>query len=304
MRGGDPAFGLLVVGCVACVRRPQARMRRVVGAYQCGPSPYCASLKGLAPTWEALICSAPCKGAMMRSGDTAVGVLGEIRDTAINVILRPAAFFQTMPRRGGFRTPYVFLLVIGLVDMLLLSLFEALAVGPKAGLAFAVHALVLAPLALTLSGFVLATVFFVFWRLMGSSQSYETAYRTFAYSYAISPVTTIIGFVPYLTLVGLFWWFALLVVASVYVHGIGRLKAAAVFATLGLAMAIFVTRAEHYVMRHSLMHPVAHVGRPARSTHIPPLVHLTPSRAAPGRVTPFPAPGRVGGEPGANQVSL
>ena len=206
----------------------------------------------------------------MRSGDTVVGVLRVIRDTAINVILRPAAFFQTMPRRGGFRTPYVFLLVIGLFDMLLLSLFEVLAAGPTAGLAFAVHAFVLAPLALTLSGFVLTTVFFVFWRLMGSSQSYETAYRTFAYSYAISPVTTIMGFIPYLTLAGLVWWFALLIVASVYVHGISRLKAVAVFAALGLAMTIFVTRAEHYVMRHGLTRPVAHMGRPASRTRMPP----------------------------------
>ena len=206
----------------------------------------------------------------MRSGDTVVGVLRVIRDTAINVILRPVAFFETMPRQGGFRTPYVFLLVIGLFDMLLLSLFEALAVGPAAGLAFAVHAFVLAPLALTLSGFVLTTVFFVFWRLMGSVQPYETAYRTFAYSYAISPVTTVMGFVPYLTFAGLFWWFALLIIASVYVHGIGRLKATAVFAALGLAMTILVARAEHYVMRHGLAQPVAHISRPATSTHKPP----------------------------------
>ncbi len=206
----------------------------------------------------------------MRSGDTVVGVLRVIRDTAINVILRPVAFFETMPKRGGFRTPYVFLLVIGLLDMVLLSLFEALAVGPAAGLAFAVHAFVLAPLALTLSGFVLTTVFFVFWRLMGSGQSYETAYRTFAYSYAISPVTTVMGFVPYLTLAGLFWRFALLIIASVYVHGIGRLKATAVFAALGLAMTIFVTRAEHYVLHHGLAHPVAHMSRPAAQTRMPP----------------------------------
>lgn len=197
----------------------------------------------------------------MRSGDTVVGVLKVIRDTVVDVIVRPVTFFQTMPRRGGYRTPYIFLLVIGLFDMLLFSLFQMFAVGPAAGLAFALRAIVLAPLALTLSGFVLTTVFFVFWRLMGSSQSYETAYRTFVYSYAISPVTTIMGFVPYLTFAGFFWWFGLLVIGSVYVHGIGRVKAAAVFATLGVAMVVFMVRTEHYAMRHGLVRPVPHASR-------------------------------------------
>jgi hypothetical protein len=163
-----------------------------------------------------------------------------------------------MPKNGGFRTPYIFLLVIGLLDMALLSVFQALVVGPAAALVFAGRAFLLAPLALTLSGFVLTTVFYVFWKLMGSSQSYETAYRTFAYSYAISPITTVMGFVPYFALVGFFWWFGLLVIASVYVHGIHRLKAAVVFAVLSLAMVVFLTRTEHYAMRHGLGQTVSH----------------------------------------------
>ncbi len=206
----------------------------------------------------------------MQSRDTVAGVLGAIRDTAINVITRPVAFFQTMPRQGGFRAPYVFLLVIGLLDIVLLSVFEALAVGPAAGLALAGRVFVLAPLALTVSSFFLTSVLFVFWRLMGSTQSYETAYRTLAYAYGISPVTTVLGFVPYLAVVGLFWSFALLVIASVYVHGIGRLKATAVFTALALAMAIFVTRAERYVIRHDLTRPVVHMSRSAHHMSMPP----------------------------------
>lgn len=199
----------------------------------------------------------------MRAGDTIAGVLRVIRDTALAVILRPVSFFQTMPRSGGFRTPFVFLLVIGLFDMLLLSLFQAFIVGPVGALRFAGHALALAPLALTLSGFVLTTVFFVFWRLMGSSQSYETSYRTFAYSYAISPVTTVMGFVPYLALVGFIWWFALLIIASVSVHGIHRIKATVVFTVLGLALMVFLNHAEHYALRHGLTQGLPRQERPA-----------------------------------------
>ncbi|MHB8252462.1 MAG: YIP1 family protein [Acidiferrobacter sp.] len=196
----------------------------------------------------------------MRAGDTTTGVLRVIRDTVIAVTLRPVAFFQAMPKQGGFRAPFVFLLVVGLFDMLLLSLFQGFMVGPAAGVEFAVHALALAPLALTFSGFVLTTVLFVFWRLMGSTQSYETAYRTFVYSYAVSPVTTVMGFTPYLAFVGFFWWFGLLVIGSIYVHGIHRIKAIAVFAVLGVAMLVFLTRVEHYAMRHGLAQAISQPG--------------------------------------------
>jgi len=192
----------------------------------------------------------------MRTGDTFVGVLKFIWDTALAVILRPVAFFQTMPKVGGFRTPYIFLLVIGLFDLAILSLLQMLVMGPVAGLTFAGRVFILAPLALTISGFALTTILFVFWRLMGSSQSYETAYRAFVYSYAISPVTTVIGFVPYFAFVGFFWWFALLVIASVYVHGIHRAKAIAVFAVLAVALLAFLARVERYALRHGLGQPL------------------------------------------------
>lgn len=210
----------------------------------------------------------------MRAGDTLVGVLRVIWNTVLTVVLRPVFFFQTMPKSGGFRTPFVFLLVIGLFDLLLLSLFQALVIGPQKALVFAGHALALAPLALTLSGFLLTTVFFVFWRLMGSSQTYESSYRTFVYSYAISPVTTVIGFVPYLALLGFVWWFALLIIASVYVHGINWIKAAVVFTVLGLAFMVFLNHVEHYALRHGLTHGLPHTERPAtpkpaaRSAHV------------------------------------
>jgi len=168
-----------------------------------------------------------------------------------------------MPKGGGFRAPFVFLLVIGLFDMVLLSLFQGVMVGPVGGLEFASHALALAPIALTISGFVLTTVFFVFWKLMGSSQSYETSYRTFVYSYAISPVTTVMGFVPYLALAGFLWWFALLIIGSVYVHGINRVKATVVFTVLGLALMVFLGRVEHYAMRHGLAQALSQQGLPA-----------------------------------------
>ncbi len=208
----------------------------------------------------------------MRSGDTVAGVLKVIRDTALSVMVRPVTFFQTMPRRGGYRTPYVFLLAVGLFDALLLSGLKVLIAGPAAALAFAMHVFLILPLVLTLFSFALTAVLFAFWRLMDSPQSYETAYRTFAYSCAISPVALLMLLVPYLTFAAFFWWFALLVIGSVYVHGVGRLKATTVFAALGFAVLVFLTRAEHYVVRHGMVRPVPQ----ASSTADKPAAHPAP----------------------------
>ncbi|HUW97800.1 MAG TPA: YIP1 family protein [Acidiferrobacter sp.] len=186
-----------------------------------------------------------------------------IWDTVVAVTLRPVAFFKTMPKQGGFYAPFVFLLVVGLFDMLLFSFFVGAVAGPAMGLTFAGNMLVLAPIALTVSGFVLTTVFFVFWRLMGSSQSYEASYRTFVYSYAVSPVTTVIGFIPHLAFVGVVWWFSLLIIGSIYVHGINRVKAVAVFAVLGVALVVFLIRAERYVIHHGLAQTLSQHKLPA-----------------------------------------
>ncbi|MEO6696945.1 MAG: YIP1 family protein, partial [Gammaproteobacteria bacterium] len=87
--------------------------------------------------------------------------------------------------------------------------------------------------------FIGAGILYVIWKLMGSTQNYETAYRCLAYAYAITPVVTLLGFVPYLGLIGLVWMLYLLVVASVEVHGIAAKTAWIVFGILTVLLALF-----------------------------------------------------------------
>jgi hypothetical protein len=69
--------------------------------------------------------------------------------------------------------------------------------------------------------------------------AYETAYRCLAYTYAILPILTLLGFVPYLNLVGLAWMLYLLIVASVEVHNIAAKIAWIVFGILTALLALF-----------------------------------------------------------------
>lgn len=183
----------------------------------------------------------------MRAGPVTAGGRA-IGDTAWAVIGHPVRFFQAMPKTGGFRAPLQFLFVIAFFDALLVSLSLLIGGGPLV-LATTVHMLLFTPLAFVVSGFLFSAVLFVFWRLMGSTESYQTAYRVFAYSCGITPVTTLLGLVPYLPIVSLAWWFGLFAIASIHVHGIHRLKSAAVFAALALAAAVFVVRLEHRVLQ-------------------------------------------------------
>lgn len=171
-----------------------------------------------------------------------------IGSTAWAVITRPVSFFETMPRTGGFHAPLYFLFAISLFDAALVSL-SLLVAGGLSALSAAGHIIVLMPLAFLVSGFMLSALLFVLWRLMGSTASYQTAYRVLAYSSGITPVTTVFGFVPYLPTISLIWWFSLFVIASIHVHGINRLKSTAVFAALAVAAIAFVVRLEHRILQ-------------------------------------------------------
>jgi ABC-type bacteriocin/lantibiotic exporter with double-glycine peptidase domain len=86
-------------------------------------------------------------------------------------------------------------------------------------------------------GFIGAAVLFVIWKIMGSQESFETAYRGGAYTAAIMPGTAILNLIPYLgSLIGLVWMTFLLVVISMEMHGIKQKTA---WTGFGVICAIF-----------------------------------------------------------------
>ena len=106
-------------------------------------------------------------------------------------------------------------------------------------------AIIMTPIMVAIFGFVGAAIVFVIWKLMGSNESYETAYRCGAYATAISPIAAVAGLIPWVGgLVGLAWMTYLLVIASVEVHKIPAKKAWMVFGIIAAIFAIMSLSAQ------------------------------------------------------------
>jgi hypothetical protein len=161
-----------------------------------------------------------------------------ILKTAIEVVTKPIGFFRGMPISGGFAEPLVFMVSMGVVAGILQALLAIVGLSFAASFLMAIASIIIVPVLVAIFGFVAAAILFVIWRIMGSQQSFETAYRCGAYAGGIVPITAVLGVIPYLgPVVGLVWMTYLLVVASVEVHKLNPKTAWIVF---GAICAFFV----------------------------------------------------------------
>jgi hypothetical protein len=157
--------------------------------------------------------------------------------TFIAVVTRPAEFFSAMPRTGGFVQPLIFMVIMGVAGGVVRAVLGILGLLNGVHLAMAFASIIIAPILIAIFGFVGAAILYVVWKIMGSDQSFETAYRCTAYGGAISPITQALMVIPYLGIVLVMaWWTLILVIASTRVHRIRQGVAATVF---GIIAAIF-----------------------------------------------------------------
>jgi len=165
-----------------------------------------------------------------------------ILNTAIAVITKPAEFYRGMAKSGGFVDPLIFVVVMGLIGGVIQAVLGLLHLGGKVSVVMALASIVMGPIMVAIFGFVGAAIMFVIWKIMGSSESYETAYRCGAYAAAISPITTLLGVIPFVgSLIGLAWMLFLLVAASVEVHKIAAKTAWMVFGIIAAILALMST---------------------------------------------------------------
>lgn len=170
-----------------------------------------------------------------------------VSGTMLSVIRNPVEFYRGMAKTGGFRAPVAFVLSMGIV-VALIGGFLSIFTGGFHFLAFLVS-LVIGPAVFTIFSFVGAGVFFIIWRIIGSEQSYETAYRCIAYASAVTPVTMLLGIIPYLgSLAGILWMLYLVVTATVEVHGVEARKAWTLFGVLFFLL-ILVSMGSQYSAR-------------------------------------------------------
>lgn len=159
--------------------------------------------------------------------------------TAIRVLTSPSSFFREMPKTGGFVEPLIFAVAMGVVGGLIHAVLNILGLKLGAGIAAGFAAIFIVPIMVAIVGFIGAAILFVIWKLMGSQESYETAYRCGAYMSAVTPITTVLGIVPYLggpagILIGAFF----IVIASIEVHNIPSQKAWLVFGIIAAVLVV------------------------------------------------------------------
>lgn len=182
-----------------------------------------------------------------------------IFDEARHLITNPAHYYQHMSKTGGFARPLIFVVVMAAVMGLitaLLSFFES----PVGMLTVGLAAIVIVPFAAAIGSFIGAAIIFVIWKLMGSTQTYETAYRCLAAATAIYPIIGVFTVIPYVgSILAVFWGCYLMIVASVIVHKRDPKLAAVVFGILALITATSNISSE-YASRQ-IAHGVAETGK-------------------------------------------
>ncbi|MDD5302766.1 MAG: YIP1 family protein [Elusimicrobia bacterium] len=160
-----------------------------------------------------------------------------IPQTAIKVLTQPAAFFREMPKTGGFVEPLVFAAVLGTLSGVLQAVTSLLHLHPLGAAAAGLSAIFLVPIFTAIFSFIGAAIFFVIWKLAGSQENYETAYRCSAYLTALAPITALLGLIPYLgAVLSMAIMTYYIVMASVEAHKIEAHKAWKVFGALAVLL--------------------------------------------------------------------
>jgi hypothetical protein len=173
-------------------------------------------------------------------------MFGSIIEICKAVIIAPASFFRQMSTSGGYADPLVFAAVMGLAAGIIRVVVSLLGFSFGKFFMLLLTSLILTPILTGLFTFIAAGVLFVIWHLMGSRQNYEASFRCAAYALAITPITAVLNFIPYLgVVVGLAWMAYILVCASVEVHGTEPKIAWIVFGAICAILALGSVTMQH-----------------------------------------------------------
>jgi len=155
------------------------------------------------------------------------------------VIKDPAAFYRDMPRSGGLVEPFIFMASMGVVAGIIHAILRIAGLGIVASFSMALASIIIVPIGIAIFGFIGAGILFGIWKVMGSEEPYEVAFRCLAYATAISPITAVINILPYIgPIIGLIWMTYILVNASTEVHRIQPKPAWIVFGAICAILAV------------------------------------------------------------------
>lgn len=144
-----------------------------------------------------------------------------IINTALKVIVDPVGFFKNMAKGGGFIEPLVFIVAMGVLSGIFRAILALFGLVPEVPFSMAIASIVIAPILMAIFGFIATFILFIIWKIIGSRESFETAFRCYAYVSAIVPINTIISIIPYAgPVLGFIWMTYLIIIASIEVHKI------------------------------------------------------------------------------------
>ena len=147
--------------------------------------------------------------------------IAPIVNTAIKVVTDPLGFFKNMAKSGGFIEPLIFMVAMGIVSGVLQALLAVFGLVSGVPFSMALASIVIAPVLMAVFGLVVAFVLFIIWKIMGSQESFETAFRCNAYISSITPINMVLIIITYIgPVLGFIWMMYLLILASIEVHRI------------------------------------------------------------------------------------
>src|SRR4030066_71801 len=121
-----------------------------------------------------------------------------IPQKALNILTKPAEFFKTMHKAGGFLEPLIFALVMGIIAGIIHALISILGLSYIGrGVLDSLGLIIFIPIGVIIGSFIGAAIMFVIWKLMGSQENYEVSYRCMAYLMVLAPIAAILGIIPY-----------------------------------------------------------------------------------------------------------
>lgn len=172
--------------------------------------------------------------------------INKVISDAKSVLTNPAGYYQAMAKSGGFVEPLIFIAVMAVAMGVISAIFSLFSSGAGGMLAWGFAAIVILPIGAVIGAFIGAAILFVVWKLMGSEESYETAFRCLAAATAVYPIMAILSIIPYIgTIIGIAWLSYLMIEASVAVHGRERKTANLVFGIIGALMIISNVSSEY-----------------------------------------------------------
>lgn len=173
-------------------------------------------------------------------------------NTMVSVITNPVAFYKQMPRTGGLVEPMIFMVAMGIVGAILQIPLSFFGLGMAGSFFMALAYIIIMPIFTIIFGFIGAAILMLIWKVMGSSEDFETSFRCFAYACAISPITNLLHFIPYLgPILGLAWMAYLLVIASVETHELMAKASWIVFGIIAGILALMSISSQHTASKYT-----------------------------------------------------